>query len=187
MLLDKWNLNSLEYSLSEDIKVMIQTLGKQRVACSHHCPYCETSKPDILKAPHNTLASLCAWHDKWISAGGKLKEAKYILSKCCTSPFANWNAWLQNLGVDQYSGSAYSSRNWRQNSLWDGERNVWEYRDWIPVHSVLLIWPQSILPGFPTKVSINLRVTPATCSWRNSINWTFTWRSTTWAYQAQST
>ena len=77
MLLDKLNLNSLEYSLSEDIKVMLQTLGKQPAACSHPCPYCETSKPDMLKAPHNTLASLCAWHDEWISAGGKLKEAKY--------------------------------------------------------------------------------------------------------------
>ena len=62
MLLDKLNLNSLEYSLSQDIKVMLQTLGKQPAACSHPCPYCETSKPDMLKAPNNTLASLCAWH-----------------------------------------------------------------------------------------------------------------------------
>ena len=68
MLLDKLNPYSLEYSLSQDIKVMLQTLGKQPAACSHPCPYCETSKPRMLKAPNNILASHCVWYDKWIFA-----------------------------------------------------------------------------------------------------------------------
>ena len=78
ILLEKLGLGSLEYSHSEDIKVMLQILGKQPASSTHPCPFCETSKPNLEKADPNTLSSLISWHEKWLKDGGNPGKLKFF-------------------------------------------------------------------------------------------------------------
>nr|XP_047135292.1 uncharacterized protein LOC124812537 [Hydra vulgaris] len=76
MLLDKLKLNSLDYSISEDLKVLLLMVGKQSAASKHPCPFCETELPNMLRAKSYSLTSLCDWCNKWMAAGGNIAKAK---------------------------------------------------------------------------------------------------------------
>nr|XP_047132589.1 uncharacterized protein LOC124811278 [Hydra vulgaris] len=76
MLLDKLKLNSLDYSISEDLKVLLLMVGKQSAASKHPCPFCETESPNMLRAKSYSLTSLCEWCNKWIAAGENIAKAK---------------------------------------------------------------------------------------------------------------
>ena len=47
LIMDSLKIDSLDYSMSQDIKVMLQVIGKQCAACTHPCPYCEAKKPEF--------------------------------------------------------------------------------------------------------------------------------------------
>ena len=76
MILDKLKINSLDYTVSEDLKVLLQMVGKQTAASKHPCPFCKTSSPKMLKSEHYTLSSLCKLYDDWMVDGAKLGNAK---------------------------------------------------------------------------------------------------------------
>ena len=76
LILDKLNISSLDYTVSEDLKVLLQTVGKQTATSKHPCPYCMTSSPYFQKADHYTLESLCRLYDQWMADGANLKKAK---------------------------------------------------------------------------------------------------------------
>ena len=75
-LMDVLEVESLDYSMSQDIKVMLQVIGKQCAASTHPCPYCEAKIPLLLKSKLNTISSLLAHHNKWIAEGSKLWDLK---------------------------------------------------------------------------------------------------------------
>lgn len=78
IIISKLKLNSLVYSLSEDIKVMLQMVGKQSASCKHPCPYCEAESP-LQFGVHfnaNTLGSLDENHKSWEKAGANPLQAK---------------------------------------------------------------------------------------------------------------
>ena len=80
IILDKLNISSLDYTVSEDLKVLLQMVGKQTATSKHPCPYCMTSSPDFQKADHYTLESLCILYDQWMTDGANLKKAnKYTI------------------------------------------------------------------------------------------------------------
>ena len=56
LILDKLNISSLDYTLSEDLKVLLQMVAKQTATSKQLCPYCMTPSPDFQKA-HYTLES----------------------------------------------------------------------------------------------------------------------------------
>jgi hypothetical protein len=76
LILDKLNISSLDYTVSEDLKILLQMVGKQTATSKHPCPYCMTSSPDFQKADHYTLESLCTLYDQWMADGANLKKAK---------------------------------------------------------------------------------------------------------------
>ena len=76
LIVDKLNISSLDYKVSEDLKVLLQMVGKQAVTSKHPCPYCMTSSPDFQKADHYTLESLCRLYDKCMADSANLKKAK---------------------------------------------------------------------------------------------------------------
>ena len=67
IILDKLKISSLDYTVSEDLKVLFQMVGKQTTTSKHHCPYCMTSSPDFQKADHYTLEFLCRLYDQWMA------------------------------------------------------------------------------------------------------------------------
>ena len=76
--MDKLNISSLDYTVSEDLKALLQTVGKQTATSKHPFPYCMTSSPDFQKVDHYTLESLCALYDQWMADGANLKKAKSV-------------------------------------------------------------------------------------------------------------
>ena len=69
LILDKLNISSLDYTVSEDLKVLLQMVGKQTATSKHPFPYCMTSSADFQKADHYTLESLCRLYDQWMADG----------------------------------------------------------------------------------------------------------------------
>ena len=49
IILDKLNISSLDYTVSEDLKVLLQMVGKQIATSKHPFPYCMITSPDIQK------------------------------------------------------------------------------------------------------------------------------------------
>ena len=74
--MDKLNISSLDYTVSEDLKALLQMVGKQTATSKQPFPYCMTSSPDFQKADHYTLESLCTLYDQWMADGANLKKAK---------------------------------------------------------------------------------------------------------------
>ena len=74
--MDKLNITSLDYTVSEDLKALLQIVGKQIATSIHPFPYCMTSCIDIPKADHYNLESLCRLYDKSMADGANLKKAK---------------------------------------------------------------------------------------------------------------
>ena len=77
IILDKLNISSLGYTVSEDLKVLLQMVGKQAAVSKHPCPYCMTSSPDFQKADHYTLESLCRLYNQWLMVQIKKNKKKY--------------------------------------------------------------------------------------------------------------
>ena len=75
---DKLNISSLDYTVSGDLKVLLQMVRKQTATSKHPCLFCMTSSPDFQKANYYTLESLCRLYDKWIADGAKFKKQKSI-------------------------------------------------------------------------------------------------------------
>ena len=76
MILDKLNISSLDYTVSEYLKVLLQMVGKQTATLKHPCSHCMTSSPDFQKADHCTLESLCRLYDQWMADGTNFKKKK---------------------------------------------------------------------------------------------------------------
>ena len=76
LIVDNLNISSLDYIVSEDLKVLLQMVGKQTATSEYPCPYCMTSSPDFQKADHYTLESLCRMYDQWMANGANLIKAK---------------------------------------------------------------------------------------------------------------
>ena len=76
LIVDNLNISSLDYIVSEDLKVLLQMVGKQTATSEYPCPYCMTSSPDFQKADHYTLESLCRMYDQWMADGANLIKAK---------------------------------------------------------------------------------------------------------------
>ena len=70
------NISSLDYTVSEDLKVLLQMVGKQTATSKHPFPYYMTSSPDFQKADHYTLESLCRLYDQSMADGANLKKEK---------------------------------------------------------------------------------------------------------------
>ena len=66
----------MDYTVSEDLKVLLQMVGKQTAASKHPCPFCKTLSPKMMKSELYTLSSLCKLYDNWMVDGGKLGNAK---------------------------------------------------------------------------------------------------------------
>ena len=112
--MDKLNISSLDYTVSEDLKVLLQMVGKQTPTSKHPCPYCMTSPPDFQKADHYTLESLCRLCDQWMTDGANLKRGKK-LHKCCSSTFINRRQKQKSTRACKYFWSTYTARCYRQN------------------------------------------------------------------------
>ena len=76
IILDKLNISSLHYTVSENLKVLLQMVGKQTATSKHPCPYCMTLSPDFQKADHYTLETLCRLYNQWMANGENLKKTK---------------------------------------------------------------------------------------------------------------
>ena len=74
--MDKLNISSLDYKVSEDLKVFLQMVGKQTATLKHPCSYFMTSSLDFQKADHYTLESLCRLRDQLMADGANLKKGK---------------------------------------------------------------------------------------------------------------
>ena len=78
IILDKLNIPFLNYTVSKDLKVLLQKVGKQTATSKHPCPYCMTLAPNFKKAYHYTLESLCRLYDQSKADDENLKKKKYI-------------------------------------------------------------------------------------------------------------
>ena len=67
IILDKLNISSIDYTVSDDLKVLLQMVGKQTATSKHPCPLCMTSYTDFQKADHYTLESLSRLYDQSIA------------------------------------------------------------------------------------------------------------------------
>ena len=105
-ILDKLNISSLDCTVSEDLKVLLQMVGKQTAISKHSCPYCITSSPDFQKADHYNLESLFRLYGQWIADGANLKK----VHKYCSSPFINRRQKQKNTRTYKYSWSKYIAR-----------------------------------------------------------------------------
>ena len=76
IILVKLNISSLNYTVAEDLKVLLQMVGKQTTTSKHPFPYFMMSFLDIPKADHYNLESLCRLYAQWIADGAYLKKAK---------------------------------------------------------------------------------------------------------------
>ena len=56
--MDKLNISSLGYIVSEGQKVFFQMIEKQTATSKHSCPFCMTSSPNFQKADHYTYNGL---------------------------------------------------------------------------------------------------------------------------------
>ena len=74
VILDELNISSLDYKISEDLKLLVQMVGKRTATSKHPCPYYMTSSPDFQKADHFILESLCRLYELWIADGENLKK-----------------------------------------------------------------------------------------------------------------
>ena len=108
MILDKLNISSLDYTISEDLKVLIQMVGKQTATSKHLCSHCKTSSPDFQKADHCTLETLCRLYDQSMADGANLKSKK--VHKYCSSSFINRRQKQKNTRTCKYSWSTYTAR-----------------------------------------------------------------------------
>ena len=115
--MDNLNISSLDYIVSEDLKVLLQMVGKQTATSEYPCPYCMTSSPDFQKADHYTLESLCRMYDQWMADGANLIKAKkysnVVYHLCCF--FINRRQKQKNTRACKYSWSTYTARCYRQN------------------------------------------------------------------------
>ena len=69
IILDKLNISSLDYTISEDLKVLLQMVGKKTATSKHPRPYSMRSSPDFQKSDHYTLESLFRLYDQWMADG----------------------------------------------------------------------------------------------------------------------
>ena len=75
-ILGELKLETLDWTGSSDIKMVLILLGKDQASCRHSCPFCESKAPWTTPGKLNTLGSLRAWHEKWIASGSDPKEKK---------------------------------------------------------------------------------------------------------------
>ena len=90
-LLDLLKLPSVDFTFSQDIKVMLQIVGKQCAASKHPCPFCPSSTPALIKEKEYTLGELLEWNQKYVEAGSILKSAKEF-SNCVQKPLITGNS-----------------------------------------------------------------------------------------------
>ena len=103
MLLDKLKLNSLDCSISEDLKVLLLMVGKHLAASKHPCPFCETESPSMLRAESYSLTSLSEWYNKWMAAGGNIAKAKYFSNEV-NPPLLTGNVTMKILSIVNIPG-----------------------------------------------------------------------------------
>ena len=78
ILLQELNLDSLDFVLTSDIKMILLILGKDHGSCRHACPYCEDGSPWNTASKLNTLGSLHRWHELWVTDGSVDGRSKYF-------------------------------------------------------------------------------------------------------------
>ena len=76
VILNKLNISSLGYTVSEDLKALLQVVRKKTATLKHSCLFCMTSSPNFQKTGHYTLEPLYRMYDKWMADGAKLKKQK---------------------------------------------------------------------------------------------------------------
>ena len=64
IVLNKLNISSLDYKVSEDLKVLLQMVEKQTATSKHPCLFCMTSSPNFQKADHYTLEYMYRLYNK---------------------------------------------------------------------------------------------------------------------------
>ena len=80
-LLKELKLESLDYSMSQDIKMMLILVRKQPASSKHPCPYCESETPKLLSAKNNTIRSLLNWLECFEHSGSDKTHACIMLSQ----------------------------------------------------------------------------------------------------------
>ena len=100
---------SLGYTVSEDLKDLLQMFRKQTATSKHPCSFCMTSSPDFQKADHYTLESLCRLYNKWMADGAKLKKAKKY-TKVVYPVLLIGDKNKQKTRTCKYSWSTYTTR-----------------------------------------------------------------------------
>ena len=114
IILDKLNISSLDYTVSEDLKVLLQMVRKQTASSKHPCTFCMTSSQNYQKTDHYTLESLCRLYNKWMADGAKLKKAKKY-ANVVHLPLSTGDKNKKNTRICKYSWSTYTVRCCLQN------------------------------------------------------------------------
>ena len=76
-LIESVGIPSFNFSMSQDIKVILDLLGKQPASCKHPCPYCDANNDFKCDEIVNiyTLNTLNEWHDKFLASGLPKEQA----------------------------------------------------------------------------------------------------------------
>jgi hypothetical protein len=76
ILLGELSLDSIDFSITSDLKMVLIMLGKDSGSCRHACIYCEDGTPWKTPSKLNTLGSLQKWHDMWVADGSRDMRSK---------------------------------------------------------------------------------------------------------------
>ena len=79
-LIESVGIPSFNFSMSQDIKVILDLLGKQPASSKHPCPYCDASNDFNCDGDVNlyTLDILNEWHNKFLASGLPKEKAMHF-------------------------------------------------------------------------------------------------------------
>ena len=81
LMLEQLNIESIPHSISADLKLDANLVGKQQAACKNPCPWCDCSSDNFGKEAEShakllTIGDLKRMLKAWRDAGGKMEDAQ---------------------------------------------------------------------------------------------------------------
>jgi hypothetical protein len=76
ILLGELGLESLNFSITSDLKMVLIMLSKDSGSCRHACIYCEDGTHWNTPSKLNFFGSLQKWHGMWVADGSRDKRSK---------------------------------------------------------------------------------------------------------------